>query len=279
MKPGWGQFFMTQRGQVRVAFDSCSRAGALVVLGGPKMLNTGIAAAQRESVDRLSRALVESVNTARDVKLLRDEVKRAGSQSELARQKGIARSLINRVLKGERLPTSQLCRALGLEWVLVSRTPPSDSVADLDFIKKQEFVRILRIQINKAGSIAAWGRQFGIDRSHLSSVLHKRRAPDQRIIAALNLSEALVDANDPRLQRGGRPYFTTTRRQPHARWKKSPAFQCGALVVMKLKSAICQWKKLKRHTSEVVTVCTFLFDSMKMPLGTPVARWNSARVS
>jgi hypothetical protein len=28
MKPGWGQFFMTQRGQFRVAFDSLGNLGA-----------------------------------------------------------------------------------------------------------------------------------------------------------------------------------------------------------------------------------------------------------
>jgi len=154
------------------------------------------------------------------VKLLRDEVERAGSQSQFARQKGVERSLINKVLQGERLPTSRLCRALGLEWVLVSRAGPSDSVAEVDIVTFQEFIRALRMQINKAGGLAAWGRQFGIDRSHLSSVLHKRRAPDQRILAALNLAEVLVDANDSRFPRSRRPYITARRK--HARWKKKP---------------------------------------------------------
>ena len=154
------------------------------------------------------------------VKLLRDEVEHAGSQSEFARQKGVAPSLISRVLRGERLPTSRLCRALGLEWVLVHRTAPCDSVAEVDIVTFQEFIRTLRMQINKAGGIAAWGRQFGIDRSHLSSVLHKRRAPDQRMIAALNLAEVLVDANDSRFPRSRRPYITA--RREHARWKKKP---------------------------------------------------------
>ena len=156
------------------------------------------------------------------VRLLREEVEQAGSQSEFARQKGLARSLINRVLKGERLPTSRLCRALGLEWVLVSRAASSDSENELNIITHQQFIRILRMQIKEAGGLAGWGRQFGIDRSHLSSVLHKRRAPDQRTIAALNLAEALVDANNPRLPRSHRTYFTTSRKQPHARWEKRP---------------------------------------------------------
>src|SRR5262249_12006629 len=138
------------------------------------------------------------------VKLLRDKVEHAGSQSEFARQNGVAPSLINRVLKGERLPPSRLCRALGLEWVLVSRAGPNDSLADLDIITFQELIRMLRAQINQAGGVAAWGRQFGIDRSHLSSVLHKRRPPDQRIIAALNLAEVLVAANHARLARSRR---------------------------------------------------------------------------
>ena len=156
------------------------------------------------------------------VKLLRDEVERVGSQSEFARQKGVERSLINKVLQGERVPTSRLCWALGLEWVLVSRAAPGGPAAKLNIITPQKFIRMLRVQINRAGGLAAWGRQFGISRSQLSRVLHKTRTPDQRIIAALNLAEVLVDANDLRLPRRHRTYFTTSRKQPHARWKKKP---------------------------------------------------------
>src|SRR5215472_14710217 len=177
-------------------------------------------------VKRTGRAM-QALRVQDVVELLRDKVQRTGSQSQFARQNGVAPSLINRVLKGERLPPSRLCRALGLEWVLVSRAGPCDSVAEVDIVTFQEFIRTLRMQINKAGGIAAWGRQFGIDRSHLSSVLHKRRPPDQRIIAALNLAEVLVDANDPRLPRSHRTYFTTNRKQPNARWKKKPRFNAG----------------------------------------------------
>ena len=154
------------------------------------------------------------------VKLLRDEVERVGSQSEFARQKGVERSLINKVLQGERVPTSRLCWALGLEWVLVSRAAPGGPAAKLNIITSQKFIRMLRVQINRAGGLAAWGRQFGISRSQLSRVLHKTRTPDQRIIAALNLAEVLVDANDSRFPRSRRPYITA--RREHARWKKKP---------------------------------------------------------
>ena len=53
------------------------------------------------------------------IKMLREEVERAGGQSEFARQKGVQRPLINKVLSGDRLPPLGLCRALALEWVLV----------------------------------------------------------------------------------------------------------------------------------------------------------------
>jgi|SRR5215469_1364490 len=154
------------------------------------------------------------------IKLLREEVQRAGSQSEFARQKGVQPSLVNRVLRGDRFPPLRLCRALGLEWVLVSQVEVGGM--ELDIITWRDFRRILREEINKAGSITGWARQFRIDRAHLSSVLHRRRAPDQRIIAALNLSEVLVYANDPRLPRSRQQHTRTRHGQPHARWKKKP---------------------------------------------------------
>ncbi len=153
------------------------------------------------------------------VELLRSEVARAGSQSEFARQSGLQRNLINRTLNGERLPTKGLCRALGLKWVLAAHVTPSDGESQLVIVSSRDFDRLLRERVYKAGGAAAWARLFGIDRSHLSSVLHKRRAADQRIIAALDLLEILVSAKEHGLSAG--PEAASAR--AHARWKKSPA--------------------------------------------------------
>jgi len=151
------------------------------------------------------------------IKLLRDEIERAGSQSEWARQTGVQRTQINRVLNLRRLPPSQLCRALGLEWVIVRHAAESDG---FDIVSYRDFIRTLREEINKAGSITAWSKHFGVDRSHLSMVVHKRRSPDKRILAALNLSEVLVCANESDAARNRRRQNRTSKGQPHARWQK-----------------------------------------------------------
>ena len=48
------------------------------------------------------------------VRLLRSEVKRAGGQSAWARREGTDRTLLNRILNGQRPPTKEIIRALKL---------------------------------------------------------------------------------------------------------------------------------------------------------------------
>ncbi len=55
------------------------------------------------------------------VRLLEAEVKRAGSQSEWARRNGVHRTVVNKVLAGERPPTPKLLKALNLRRVLRAR--------------------------------------------------------------------------------------------------------------------------------------------------------------
>jgi DNA-binding phage protein len=135
---------------------------------------------------------MKPLNVQDVIALIRGEIDRVGGQSEWARQTGIQRSLINRVLNGRRMPPSQLCRILGLEWVIVRHIAQGACQAKPLPISQREFHLILRQEIKRAGSIIAWSRQVGIDRSHLSSVLHKRRPPDRNLLAALNLAQVLV---------------------------------------------------------------------------------------
>jgi DNA-binding phage protein len=148
--------------------------------------------------------------------LLRGEIARAGGQSEWARQTNITTPLINRVLNGRRLPPTQLCRALGLEWVAVRHVTSRDDQTKSVIISKREVLQILREEIERSGGITAWSRQIGVNRTYLSLVVHKRKAPGKTILAALKLSEALVRA-------GGTDVALKKRRlrngkQPHARW-------------------------------------------------------------
>ena len=130
------------------------------------------------------------------LRLLRHEIDRVGGQSEWARQTGICRTYINKVLNGRKLPGPSICRALGLERAVFCDTPEmTDSTKSVDV---EEVPLILREEIEKAGSISAWCRQVGLDRSHLSQVLHKRRGLGYKILAALKLSNVLLDVDDTR---------------------------------------------------------------------------------
>ena len=151
------------------------------------------------------------------IELIRGEIDRVGGQSEWARQTGIQRPVINRVLNGRRLPPSQLCRTLGLEWVIVRAVAETED--ETTIISNREVLLILKKEIKKVGSIIAWSRQMGVERSHLSSVLHKRRAPDKKILAALKLSEVLVRAAKSEAKTRNR---MPSKRHRHARWKKEP---------------------------------------------------------
>jgi DNA-binding phage protein len=123
------------------------------------------------------------------VEMLHREIERVGSQSEWARQYGIDRTQLNRALNGRRLPPSRLCRALGLEWVIV-RHPSGDAHSVI--ISKRHFLRMLRNEIAKAGGLTAWSRQIGTNRTYLSLVLHERKSPGEKILDALDLSRVLV---------------------------------------------------------------------------------------
>jgi DNA-binding phage protein len=130
------------------------------------------------------------------LRLLRRDINRAGGQSEWARQTGICRTYINRVLNGRKPPGPSICRALGLKRaVLRDVAEMADSTKSVDV---EEVPLILREEIEKAGSISAWCRQVGLDRSNLSQVLHKRRRPGKKILAALKLSNVLLDADNNR---------------------------------------------------------------------------------
>jgi DNA-binding phage protein len=62
------------------------------------------------------------------IRLLRDEVKRAGSQTEWARRNGVERTSVSHVLSGRKRPTKDIVKTLKLEKVVAykqgARTRP-----------------------------------------------------------------------------------------------------------------------------------------------------------
>ena len=139
------------------------------------------------------------------VELLRRDIDRVGSQSEWARQTGIQRPELSRVLNGHRLPSSSICEALKLKRVLVRRVSAGNDPTKPAIISRKDVLLILRERIKKAGSITSWSKLVGVDRSHLSKVLHNvRMSMGPRILAILGLSEVLIRGNESRAATGKR---------------------------------------------------------------------------
>ena len=56
------------------------------------------------------------------VSLLREEIKRAGSQEAFAKKTGVHRTALNKVINGARLPSALIIDVLGLAPVYVFKT-------------------------------------------------------------------------------------------------------------------------------------------------------------
>ena len=112
------------------------------------------------------------------VRLLRRDVERAGGQSEWARRTGIDRTTLNKVLQGSRPASSQILKALKLKEIVVCGGPDGNNLLSL-----------LRQAVREAGGISAWARKTSIDRTTISLVIHKKRAPNARFFRALNLEK------------------------------------------------------------------------------------------
>jgi DNA-binding transcriptional regulator YdaS (Cro superfamily) len=132
---------------------------------------------------------MKTTSVERFLSSLRRDVKRAGGQSEWARQTGVDRSYVSKVLCGRKPPGPSICHALGLEGLIWHEREDRTKFA----IDVREAVLILRSQIDAAGSISAWSRRTGIDRSYISQVLNGRKGIGKRIPKALGLSSALTD--------------------------------------------------------------------------------------
>jgi hypothetical protein len=152
--------------------------------------------------------------------LLRD-IERVGGQSEWARQAGVPRTQINRALKGRRMPPAQLCFALGLEWVVVRQIAGEDGKLQPVVVEKRDFLALLEAEIEKVGSITVWCEKTGFNRTFVSQVLNKRRPASLKLIAALDLAEALVRATKSAALEGRRKRRPSGKRHPHARWPTS----------------------------------------------------------
>src|ERR1700722_3816273 len=93
--------------------------------------------------DRESPAPETHVFELKDViSLLRFEVKQAGGQSKWARQTGISRTMLNKVLNGRKSPTLTIIAALKLRMVFVSDPNPPKWITPNPKGAKRGFTRL-----------------------------------------------------------------------------------------------------------------------------------------
>jgi DNA-binding phage protein len=108
--------------------------------------------------------------------LLQQEISRS-NQCAWARRARVNRTHLNKVLHGARPLGLSIVRALNLRQVIAQGAT------------KREIRARLRRAIKQAGSISAWSRQTGIDRSLVSRVVNGRRKPSPPFLRALNIKQ------------------------------------------------------------------------------------------
>ena len=59
-------------------------------------------------------------------------------------------------------------------------------------LERKDIVKLLWIEVEKAGSQTAWAKKNGIDRSHVNKVLHHAKPPTGNIILALGLRTVVI---------------------------------------------------------------------------------------
>jgi DNA-binding phage protein len=115
------------------------------------------------------------------IRLLRTEVERAGGQRAFARKAGVNVSVVSRTLNRQRLPSEKVLRVLKLRAIL-ERVLNVRKILDLE-----EVMRLLRSEIERAGSQRAFARKAGVNHGVVSRTLSGQSLPSEKILRALKL--------------------------------------------------------------------------------------------
>jgi hypothetical protein len=117
------------------------------------------------------------------VVLLRNEVKRIGSQIAWSQAHGYDRTVLNTILNGRRDITAPLIKLLNLGTAYT----PASRERDLKILDEDDVLALLREDIDKVGGQARWARLHKHGRSHLNRVLVKKKPLTPDIIKLLKL--------------------------------------------------------------------------------------------
>jgi hypothetical protein len=89
------------------------------------------------------------------VRVIQKEVRNAGGQTFLARKVGLNRPNLNSTLSGRRPPTGDILRAFNLQKVFAYER--EGRTRDQEPLRMEGVVRLLRDEVERAGSQAEWG--------------------------------------------------------------------------------------------------------------------------
>jgi len=126
--------------------------------------------------------MIDDVET---LKLLRSRVDSAGGQVAFAKQSGIDRSHLNRVIKGKKAMGSVILTALNLRifYQPIERARRSDT----HLLSQDDVLKLLRSRVKSLGGQVAFSKQMGVERTYLNTVLNGRKGIGPSIMEALNL--------------------------------------------------------------------------------------------
>ena len=69
-------------------------------------------------------------------------------------------------------------------------------------LEERDVVELLRAEVQKAGTVAAWARSVSLARPDVSSAIHQNRPISKSVIRALGLRTAVIDGGERVLTEG-----------------------------------------------------------------------------
>jgi DNA-binding transcriptional regulator YdaS (Cro superfamily) len=117
--------------------------------------------------------------------VIRDEVKKAGSQLGWAKLIGTRASAVNKVLRGKRLAPRAVLNAVELRKVSAYRYKDPERYGEL--LCAADVIEMMKREVQQAGGQSRWARAIGARQSDINNALLGRRLPVKTILNGLHL--------------------------------------------------------------------------------------------
>jgi DNA-binding transcriptional regulator YdaS (Cro superfamily) len=117
--------------------------------------------------------------------VIRDEVKKAGSQLGWAKLIGTRASAVNKVLRGKRLAPRAVLNAVELKKVSAYRYIDPERSGNL--LCAADVIEMMKREVQQAGGQSRWARAIGASQPDINNALLGRRLPVKKILEGLGL--------------------------------------------------------------------------------------------